>query len=62
MPKNWDPLMALPFWWLSFVSDLDVALGVCIVRGEDLIHATTRAHELGINPGGQVLGFEVPDD
>lgn len=48
-------------WWLSF-SDEQACLGVAIVDGDDVVEATMRAHMLGINPGGQVLGIPVPPD
>jgi hypothetical protein len=51
-----------PGWWyLSFVSDDDVFLGVAIVQGQGLITAVRRAHRLKINPGGQLMGLEIPD-
>ncbi len=50
-------------WWLSF-ADTETEgrfLGACIVGGRDLVDATERAHRLGCNPGGEVLGVEIPD-
>jgi len=37
-------------------------LGVAIVRGSDFLLAVARAHVLGVNPGGEVRGWQVPDD
>lgn len=51
-------------WWLSFCDPYKPAgsqfLGACLVRAPDMIAAITRAHALGINPGGEVQGLEVP--
>lgn len=59
-------------WWLSFV-DTDKSapleeqvpggggfLGVCIVRSVHMEDAVIKAHELGINPGGEVAGAPAP--
>jgi hypothetical protein len=48
-------------WWLSFVAN-HANIGVCIVDAEDIGGAVRRAAELGINPGGQVMGWPMPDD
>lgn len=55
----------MAWWWLSFV-DPDLpegtrSLGVSLVQGDDLVEACKEAHRLGINPGGEVLGCELPD-
>ena len=50
----------LTWWWLSYASE-DGFRGICIVEGEDLIGAARRARELGISPGGQVLGAAIPE-
>jgi len=56
-PERW--------WWLSFAEDAPQNgrgfLGACLVRGHGLVGATCAAHALGINPGGEVCGVEVPD-
>jgi hypothetical protein len=52
----------VPLWWLSFVSEADVFLGLAIVEGGSETEAVLRAHQLGIHPGGQLMGFEVPPE
>ncbi len=51
-PERW--------WWLSF-ADEDGFRGVCIVRARGLVPAIARTHLLGINPGGEVQGAELPE-
>lgn len=48
-------------WWLSF-AESGRFLGVVVTRAPSLVWAIRRAHRLGVNPGGQVLGGQVPDD
>jgi len=48
-----------PLFYLSFASEAGF-LGVAIVEADDFLDAVKCAHELGINPGGQVLGFPLP--
>lgn len=53
-------------WWLSF-ADADLPpgrqfLGVAVVRAQDLSWASIEAHRLGINPGGEVQAYRLPDD
>lgn len=50
-----------PWWWLSFADD-DGFLGVAIVRGLDLGSASMAAHGEKCNPGGECLGFSIPQD
>lgn len=62
------------FYWLSFVDpDLSAPideqvpggggfLGVAIVEADDPIEAVRRAHQLGINPGGQVAIYGPAPD
>lgn len=51
----------LPLWWLSFVDEeQDESRGVAIVRAGSFLGAVARSRELGINPGGQLKGFEAP--
>lgn len=52
---------SVPFWWLSFVSDDDVFLGIAVVRGFDMEFAVMSAHRLGCNPGGHVLALLLPE-
>ncbi len=53
----------MPLWWLSFCdADRPVGsqfLGACMVRAEGIVLACAEAHRLGINPGGEVQGFEA---
>ena len=44
-------------WWLSF-ADCDNP-GVCIVAADSFDHAVDRAWKLGINPGGEILGYNM---
>jgi hypothetical protein len=37
-------------------------LGAAIVEADDLAEATKKTWRLGINPGGEVLSFEVPEE
>lgn len=53
----------MTLWWLSFVDeDTDTFLGVSIVEAPDFLSATAVAHVIGCNPGGQVAGYEIPED
>lgn len=49
-----------PLWWLSFVSDADVFLGMAIVEATSEAAAVERATSLGINPGGEALAVDIP--
>lgn len=57
--------MSVDRWfWLSF-ADGDRPkgqqfLGVIVVRALYFELAVARTHELGINPGGEVAGMEIP--
>lgn len=60
-PNPYDPS---GYFWLSFC-DPDKPegtqfVGACIIRGDNMIEAVQNAHRLGINPGGEVQGFEIP--
>lgn len=48
-------------WWLSFASE-EAPLGIAIVEAMSCEQAIGRAHDLGINPGGEVLGLAVPEE
>lgn len=55
--------MSLPQFWLSF-ADASLPkgqqfLGVAIVNAHSFLEAVKVAHILGINPGGEVQGFDV---
>ncbi len=47
------------WFYLSFVKETFV--GGCIVRAEEMLDAVSVAHELGINPGGEVMGMPIPE-
>ena len=47
-------------WWLSF-SD-GKSLGIAIIKDKDAISAIKKAHELGINPGGEVKVIKMDAD
>ena len=36
-------------------------LGVCIVKANTLIEATQISHEKGINPGGEIMSFNLSE-
>lgn len=46
--------------WLSFV-DEGKFKGVIITEGKDVEHAACKCWKMGINPGGQVACFEIPE-
>lgn len=46
--------------YLSFTSD-DGWLGCVHIEADSFIEATMKCHLLGINPGGEVIGFELPE-
>lgn len=52
------------WWWLSFADgDLpkgEQFLGVALVRAHGMGTAAMTAHTLGINPGGEAMGIEIP--
>lgn len=48
-------------FWLSFVKDGSNA-GCCIVDANDSVGAVLRSHELNINPGGEVMIYEIESD
>lgn len=54
------------YYWLSFCDPLKPKtkqfLGVCIVRAFGVATAILRAHQLGINPGGEVASWEIPEE
>ena len=47
------------WWWLSFADD-DGFRGLVILEAPGFIAAVEKSRELGINPGGQVRGLEIP--
>lgn len=50
--------------WLSFADPRrpvgEQFLGVAIVAGTDAISGAVEAHRLGINPGGEVEAWQLP--
>jgi len=50
----------LRWFYLSFAVD-DRFYGAAIVEAPGEAHAIQRTHQLGINPGGEVAIFAVPD-
>lgn len=52
-PEHW--------WWLSFVDDSGFR-GAILTRANGIGTALTKTHLLGINPGGEVCGIEIPDE
>lgn len=56
----------IPWWWLSFIDperpEGTRFLGVCIVQGATGMAAVSRSHDLGVNPGGQVMMVPVDDE
>jgi hypothetical protein len=51
-------------WWLSFADpglpEGSQFLGVVILEAAGLADAVTKSHLLGLNPGGEILGYPVP--
>lgn len=56
----------MKLFWLSFCdSDKPKGtqfLGCVIIEAPDLVDAITKSHGLGVNPGGEVLSIEIPDE
>lgn len=52
-------------FWLSFVHHDrpkgNQFVGAAVMRADDMEQATRRAWAKGINPGGEVMGFMIPD-
>ena len=49
------------YMWLSFATESHFR-GAAIVEGNEIIECTKKTHALGINPGGQVLGAQIPTE
>jgi hypothetical protein len=49
------------WWYLSFADD-ERFRGACVVEASDFLSAVMVTHVHRINPGGQVLGGEIPPD
>lgn len=50
-----------PVWWLSYGGE-NGSNGVVIVEGGSFLEACGRSRALGLSPGGQVLGYCIPED
>jgi len=51
------------YYYLSFRDpDIDRNLGVCIVKADTLLGAINTAHNLKINPGGEVLSYRLTEN
>jgi hypothetical protein len=51
-----DPLRMV---YLSFATDEEF-YGAVIIEAHGIGHATMLTHQLGINPGGQVMAVDIP--
>lgn len=64
MMREQTTMVESKFFYLSFCDASRPAgtqfLGACIVRASHLMEAVQVAHLLGINPGGEVLGYPIP--
>ena len=49
------------WWWLSF-ADKSGFLGAVLIKASGFVTAHTYTHLLGINPGGECVGYQVSDD
>ncbi len=49
----------MALWWLSFASETKF-LGAMIVAAPTMERAVQLAHRAGTNPGGAVMGSEIP--
>lgn len=52
-------------WWMSFCDPNKPKgqqfIGVCVVKAPGFMHATQKAWDLGINPGGEIQAYRVND-
>lgn len=52
----------MPWWWISFADEeKDEFLGVVITEAADFEVALMKTEVMGINPGGQAAGLEIPE-
>jgi tRNA nucleotidyltransferase (CCA-adding enzyme) len=62
----YEPAADDPLWYMSFADPERPRgtqfLGAIIVQAPTFPAAVTRSHKLGINPGGAVMGGQVPPD
>lgn len=53
----------MTYWYLSFVDKHrpagDRFVGAAIVKADSMEHAMKVTWEKGINPGGEIMGFEI---
>lgn len=52
------------WWWLSFVKGEGASeqfAGACVVKAPGFVSAVGVVNSLGINPGGQVAGWPIPE-
>jgi hypothetical protein len=54
LPPGWR------LWWLSYALDDHTAF-VVLMDGRNVLHAIQRSSSMSLSPGGQVLGWPVPD-
>lgn len=48
--------------WLSFAcEDTGKFNGVVITEADEIIAGVRKTHALGVNPGGQVAGYRIPE-
>jgi hypothetical protein len=64
---DYDPTgqTTMKTYWLSFVATVDgrdKALGVVVTDASSSIEAFEQVTKLGLNPGGEVMIVEVPDE
>lgn len=56
----------MTFWWLSFCDPENAEgsqfMGGCIVPGRDMLEAVRVSYMVGCNPGGDVLGVQLPEE
>lgn len=51
----------LRWFYLSFAED-EKFNGAVVIKAHGIGDACMKCHQLGISPGGEVLGFPIPDD
>lgn len=53
------PEPADPYWWLSYAGEEGFRGGV-LIQAPDFLSACLLSKQLGLSPGGQVCGDEMP--
>lgn len=57
----------MSYWWMSFVDadrpkgEGDRFLGGLIIEADNALRMLTKSHALGLNPGGEVMFFKIPE-